>query len=147
MMRRILHLSINILITIILVTILLTNILGLIVLGVVEGSSMEPLLQTGDVVIIITTRHGMSIDLGDIIVFTRADGRGLVIHRVIKIVNAGNSTYYITKGDNNMLPDYQEFEGPGIPRERVLGKVLEIFDVPFKIPLIGYLSIIVRRLV
>lgn len=145
-MKRVLYISINILIMVILIAILLTNMLGFIVLGVVEGSSMEPLLQTGDVVIIITMRYGMPIDLDDIIVFARVDGRGLVIHRVIKVINVGGNTYYVTKGDNNMLPDYQEFEGPGIPKERVLGKVLEVFDAPLKIPSIGYLSLMIRRL-
>jgi signal peptidase len=111
-------------------------------LGVVEGPSMEPLFQTGDLVIIVKSND---INVGDIIVFKKRIGNGYIIHRVISVNNFNGTSYYVTKGDNNPLPDYQEFEVLGIPQGRVVGKVLEINGIPMKIPMIGYLSLILRR--
>jgi len=111
-------------------------------LGVVEGPSMEPLFQTGDLVIIVKSNN---INVGDIIVFKKKIGNGYIIHRVISVNNFNGTSYYVTKGDSNPLPDYQEFEVLGIPQGRVVGKVLEINGIPMKIPMIGYLSLILRR--
>jgi len=124
------------------VLIIILNILGFIMLGVVEGPSMEPLFQTGDLVIIVKSNN---INVGDIIVFKKRIGNGYIIHRVISVNNFNGTSYYVTKGDNNPLPDYQEFEVLGIPQGRVVGKVLEINGIPMKIPMIGYLSLILRR--
>lgn len=124
------------------VLIIILNILGFIMLGVVEGPSMEPLFQTGDLVIIVKSND---INVGDIIVFKKRIGNGYIIHRVISVNNFNGTSYYVTKGDNNPLPDYQEFEVLGIPQGRVVGKVLEINGIPMKIPMIGYLSLILRR--
>ncbi len=131
------------LIAVLLLVIILLNISGLIVLGTVEGPSMEPLFQTGDLVIIVKSTD---IKIGDIIVYKKKAGNGFIIHRVIEIRNVSNELYYVTKGDNNNLPDYQEFELMGVPSHRVVGKVLEINNLPIKIPAIGYLSLMARRL-
>jgi signal peptidase len=124
------------------ILIIVLNVLGLIMLGIVEGPSMEPLFQTGDLVIIVKSNN---IDVGDIIVFKKKIGNGYIIHRVISVNTRNGTSYYVTKGDNNPLPDYQEFEALGIPQERVVGKVLEVNGIPVKIPMIGYLSLILRR--
>ncbi len=152
MRRKIINIAVNSVIIIISFAFILAYMFGFIVLGVVEGPSMEPLFQTGDLVIIIKVNsknniniYNNGIDVNDVIVFIKSNGKGLIIHRVISMVNLGNRIYYVTKGDNNALPDYQEFEGPGVPSERVIGKVLEICGIPFKIPLIGYLPIIIRQ--
>jgi signal peptidase len=71
----------------------------------VSGTSMEPTLSTGDLVI---TRRAETYDVGDIVAFhvpQEAEGvarGGLVIHRV-----AGGSaaTGYVMRGDNRMGDD------------------------------------------
>lgn len=131
------------LVIVLLLVFILLNLFGLVVLGTVEGPSMEPLFQTGDLVVIVKSAE---INVGDIIIFKKKVGDGFIIHRVIEIRNISNSLYYVTKGDNNALPDYQEFEVVGVPSHRVIGKVLEINGLPFKIPSIGYISLTMRRL-
>ena len=116
-----------------LVTLSLTN---QVFLAVVEGRSMEPLLQTGDIVIV----HRVSISdlkLNDIVVYEKNDG-SLIIHRIISIRNSSNYIIIITKGDNNMFPD------PPITANQVIGKVLSIGGAVIKIPVLGYLSLGIR---
>ncbi|MEM0453527.1 MAG: signal peptidase I [Sulfolobales archaeon] len=132
----------NIIAILLLIAILL-NTLGFVVLGTVEGPSMEPLFQTGDLVIIIKSKD---INVGDVIIYKKKVGDGFIIHRVVEIHSIRDEQYYVTKGDNNALPDYQEFELVGVPSSRVVGKVLEINDLPLKIPVVGYLSLLTRKL-
>ena len=83
-------------------------------ISIINGNSMYPTLQNGDMVIF----HSMprqNIPNGTIIVFVQADTgtatldsiiRPVVIHRVIGlVVQADGTNYYKTKGDNNQLAD------------------------------------------
>ncbi len=108
-------------------------------IAVVKGYSMFPLLREGDIVFAYKPAPS-DIHVGDIIIYKSIDGK-LIIHRVIKVVIEDNRYYYITKGDNNPIPDYPEFRGPGIPYERVEGVVIKINNATFKIPYLGYLSL------
>jgi len=111
-------------------------------IAVVRGYSMYPLLREGDIVFAYRPEPS-HIKEGDIIVYRGVRGN-LIIHRVVGVRVVGNAYYYVTKGDNNPLPDYYEFTGPGnagIPYDRVEGVVLSINGYTFKIPYIGYLSI------
>ncbi len=120
-------------------TILVLIITGHIMLAVVEGRSMEPTLQTGDLVIILRDRG--SISVGDVIVYYK-NSDSLVIHRVVRIyVSKDGIKYYVTKGDNNIHAD------PPIPESRVAGKALEINDAVIKVPLIGYISLGIRGII
>lgn len=101
--------------------------------AVVEGKSMEPLLQTGDLVLVVKTSPN-DIHVGDIVVYKRPGGE-LVIHRVLKIDKAGNEYLYFIKGDNNPLPDGD------IPYSWILGKVVGINGNVFKVPVLGYLTL------
>ncbi|MCX8185592.1 MAG: signal peptidase I [Sulfolobales archaeon] len=130
-------------IAILLFVVVLLNVSGVIILGTVEGPSMEPLFQTGDLVIIVKSAE---IGVGDIIIYKKKVGDGFIIHRVIDVYIIRGEQYYVTKGDNNALPDYQEFEVVGVPASRIVGKVLEVNDYPVKIPIVGYLSLLTRRL-
>ncbi len=122
----------------ILVILFLTmNLLGVVTLAVVEGRSMEPTLQTGDLVMVIKVSPE-DIHVGDIIVYKKPNGT-FIIHRVIKIKQINNQLYYVTQGDNNPIPD-----GPGVPYKDVIGKVVSVNDAPIKIPVIGYLSLMFR---
>jgi len=122
---------------ILVVTFLALNILGVVTLAVVEGRSMEPTLQTGDLVLVVKASPN-DIHVGDIVVYKKPDGT-FIIHRVIEIKQISGQLYYVTQGDNNPIPD-----GPGIPYEDVIGKVVSINDAPVKIPVIGYLSLMFR---
>lgn len=116
---------------------LVLNLLGIVTLAVVEGKSMEPTLQTGDLVLVIEVPPE-DIHVGDIIVYEKPDGT-FIIHRVIKVKRVDDQFYYVTQGDNNPIPD-----GPGVPYKDVIGKVVSVNDAPIKVPVIGYLSLMFR---
>jgi signal peptidase I len=84
----------------------------------IHGTSMLPLLQEGDNILI---SHDLStVRRGDILVFQKVDG--LVAHRVVWITkqpdHMGN---YLTKGDN-----CTRFDAP-LPVSEVLGRVDTIY--------------------
>ena len=106
--------------------------LDYVTLAVVEGVSMEPTLQSGDLVLVIRRVSPDDIDLGDVIVYRR--GRTLIIHRVVRVEDG----VMITKGDNNWLPD------PPVGASEIVGKVLEVGGCVVKVPLVGYLTLLFR---
>jgi signal peptidase len=110
-------------------------------IAVVSGSSMEPILSTGDVVFIFPVRSPSEIGLGDVIVYKSQGGR-YIIHRVINIISIGGKTYFITKGDNNPIPDTFGYGYPGVPFENIVGKVVSISGGVVKIPYIGIISLL-----
>ncbi|MEM4572576.1 MAG: signal peptidase I [Zestosphaera sp.] len=102
---------------------------GTLTLAVVEGKSMEPLLWTGDVVVVYKSSE---IRVGDVVIY---ESRGsYIIHRVIEV----RSNCYRIKGDNNPIPD------GCIPKELIAGKVLSIGNSVIKIPGVGYLTLLMR---
>jgi signal peptidase I len=122
---------IDLALVILLIAILALALTGTLTLAVVEGKSMEPLLWTGDVVIVYKTSE---MRVGDVVIY---EGRGnYVIHRIIEI----RDNCYVIKGDNNALPD------GCIPKELVTGKVLSIGSSVIKVPGIGYLTLLIRSL-
>jgi len=84
-------------------------------IAIVEGSSMYPTLQNGDMVIFHGIPNPNSISNKTIIVFVQGDTgvslldtltKPVVIHRVIgTVLQADGTVYYQTKGDNNGLAD------------------------------------------
>jgi len=103
-----------------------TGFLGLRPLIIASGS-MQPTLNIGDVVIV--TKTSMSdIAEGDIIAFVSE--RGIVIHRIYKIVEREGKHLVITKGDANEEPD-------NIPIDErvIIGKAL------LTIPKVGLLQL------
>ncbi|MCS7099492.1 MAG: signal peptidase I [Sulfolobales archaeon] len=128
-------LAIEALVVISLLVLVALILLDHVALAVVEGTSMEPTLQPGDLVIIVKRVSPREISVGDVIVYRR--GRNLIIHRVIKV----EGSTLITKGDNNWLPDAP------ISYQVVVGRVLEVGGRVVKIPLIGYLSLFIRYLI
>jgi len=106
--------------------------------AVVEGKSMEPILQTGDLVFIVKVPPN-SLNVGDVIVYKRPTGE-FVIHRIIKILRIGKVIAVVPKGDNNMLPDGE------IPITWIVGKVIELDGAVIKIPGLGYLTLCLRTL-
>jgi signal peptidase len=114
------------------VALLVLMALGYVTLAVIEGTSMEPTLQTGDVVVVVRGVKPGELSVGDIVVYRR--GSSLIIHRVVSLGPSG----IVTKGDNNWAPD------PPVPYEAVVGKVLNVGGVTFRVPLVGYLTLLIR---
>ena len=95
--------------------------------AVIATGSMEPELETGDVVI-ISEPAADDLQVSDIIAFEK-DG-ALVIHRLAEIYEEDGETVYITKGDANNAND-----AGYITAEDIAGKVI------LTIPAIGWLSL------
>lgn len=71
-------------------------------LTVVSGSSMEPTLRSGDLV--IGWRTG-DYDAGDVVVFRVPDGEPGEGHQVVHRVVADDGGAFTTKGDNKRIED------------------------------------------
>lgn len=124
--------AVEVIVGVALVTLIALTLADYITLAVVEGTSMEPTLQSGDLVVVMKRVSLDDIAVGDIIVYRR--GGALIIHRVIRVEDGA----LITKGDNNWLPD------PPVRFQAVVGKVLGFGDGVVKVPLVGYLTLFVR---
>ncbi|MEM2928331.1 MAG: signal peptidase I [Nitrososphaerota archaeon] len=98
---------------------------------VVEGNSMSPTLNVGDI-ILIENVNPKDITNGTIISFYSPIG-GVYTHRVIGVEIMSDKYYFRTKGDALDSPDSWL-----IPENYVIGKVIA------RIPLIGYLILIPR---
>ncbi|MGD0328893.1 MAG: signal peptidase I [Nitrososphaeria archaeon] len=70
----------------------------------VEGISMHPTLQSGDLIIIVRTPFD-NLKVGDIIVYYSHVYNFRIVHRIIEIENISGQEALITKGDNNLGPD------------------------------------------
>jgi signal peptidase I len=81
----------------------------------VNGSSMSPFIQDGDIVSLSSYRKG-DVALGDVIAFINPSTGKLALHRVVGRYNGG----CLIKGDNIPCPDGL------IPKENILGYVSKI---------------------
>ncbi len=122
-------------------------------MAVVSGTSMLPLFREGDIVLLYKPPPN-EIRVGDVVVYKRCGG-GYIIHRVIDVVRIDDRYYYRTKGDNNPYDDSRlrqfyeyspiricsDIRTPGIPYERIVGVAVEVNGFTFKIPYLGYLSL------
>lgn len=116
-------------------------------MNVVVSGSMEPVFYRGDVVVIEKTNflgiqefNPSNLNVGDIVVYNATWFPQPVIHRIIAKGTSVNGTpYYVTKGDNNPVPD----PAP-VYYNQVEAKVVTIGNTPFVIPKIGYITIWIR---
>lgn len=93
----------------------------------IASGSMEKELFVGDVAI-IKKCNANDVNVGDIIEY-QMEGY-TVIHRIIEKKQKNGDYYFVTKGDNNRLPDRDE-----VREEQLIGKVI------FKIRYVGYPSV------
>lgn len=121
-----------------LVLCVLTIIMACFIIGVfkyvpiaIMSNSMSELIVRGDVVIVEKLEQNQikNLKVNDIIEYRL--NNSLIIHRIISIKNDGNKIYFITKGDNNKLPDSKI-----VKDDQVLG------IVRIKIPKLGYPSVV-----
>lgn len=91
----------------------------------IQSSSMEKAIHKGD--LIITKKYNSEeLKVGDVISFFSLEQNIKIIktHRIIEIVKDGGMTSYVTKGDNNELPDAVKV-APGDVVARYDGKKIE----------------------
>ena len=139
----------------------LASALGRTFFAVVEGRSMEPILHTGDVVILEKEGPG-EIHVGDVVVYKR--GHSYIIHRVVHTYKHGGHYCYVVWGDNrrtNVYPDPGDparcgmvrFRDPytgepvvasGIPYDWIVGVVVSLHGSVVKLPYLGALSLILH---
>lgn len=84
-------------------------------LNTIQSQSMEPVMHKGDLIIgKVVDENTPEFKVGDIVIYTTTkqmdDGTNqyvLVCHRIVKTKVEGETTYYLTKGDNNEVSDAQ----------------------------------------
>ncbi len=79
---------------------------------VYHGSSMLPGFRPGHLLYVRPTARALNV--GDVIVFPKAEGAGFVVHRVVAVKGEG----LVTRGDNNSQND-----GALVAWEQVVGRV------------------------
>ncbi|MBR3163417.1 MAG: signal peptidase I [Clostridia bacterium] len=91
---------------------------------VITTNSMEPSIKEGDAIL---TKKPKENDLkeGDVITFDR-DNKSIT-HRIIRVDQENNTSYYVTKGDNNNVEDKEK-----ITYDQVDGKEIMV------LPRLGY---------
>jgi signal peptidase I len=87
---------------------------GVVGVSLVDGGSMRPALQPGDV--LLYERRVPVVAAGDVVVFSRSGWPGGVAHRVIE-VRPGD--LLLTRGDANPVADRDP-----VPRARLVGRVV-----------------------
>jgi len=102
-------------------------------IAVVESGSMKPTLNIGDI-IIAKGVNPKELKVGDIIIFQLRNSNVLIVHRIVNIINKGDSVIIYTKGDNNPVQDPWFVTG-----DEVKGLVI------FRIPFLGYISLIFQK--
>src|SRR5215208_7669781 len=95
---------------------------------VVNGNSMEPSFQRGDLVIV---QAASIYNVGDIVIYRNAELNAFVIHRIITI----EQDHYVFKGDNNSWIDtyratHDELIGKLWIHVPKLGKAMEWLRLP-----------------
>lgn len=113
----------------------ISTIAGHKVFSVISGS-MEPTINTGDVILVLPLAKGQEVKEGDVVTFRAKEKKEMVItHRVIGIAMVnGRPAAYVTKGDNNDSPD-----SAPILREQIVG----VYQ--FRVPYFGYISNFIRQ--
>lgn len=66
--------------------------------AIVNGNSMEPRLERGDLVLV---RKRSSYEVGDVVLYEAHTGNLRVLHRIVSVKNG----HFVTKGDNNDFID------------------------------------------
>lgn len=96
----------------------------------ITSGSMWPSLKKGDLVFIKGISGKQDIQINDIVVYR--NNQGFTIHRVIGL----DETTLTTKGDANNTPDNP------VSYSEVIGKTVSFGEKPFRVPMLGMVSIL-----
>lgn len=99
--------------------------------AVIATGSMKPVINPGDMVLVKRVELN-DLKIGDIIEYKKDDIR--IFHRIIDTKMDANQLIYVTKGDNNSIPDSEP-----VKVEDIKGKVVYV------IPKAGWLTLTLRR--
>jgi len=94
----------------------------------ITSGSMWPALKKGDIVLMEGVKRS-DLKTGDIVVYRNK--KGFTIHRIIEL----NEKTLKTKGDANNISDSP------VKYEDVIGKTVNVFEKPFRIPKLGNVTI------
>ncbi len=104
-----------------------------VLMAAVPTGSMIPILQPGDLIVVLPTWVVPAVKERDIVVFKTPQNRDWIVHRIIE----GNAAEgFVTKGDNNPVSDPDRV----FPRE-IAGVVPQWQDGALHLPRLGLLSI------
>lgn len=103
-------------------------------LAAITSSSMWPVLERGDLVV-VRGLDGGTVKSGQIIVYRNSTDDTMVIHRVFKV----EGSEIVTKGDANSEPDEP------ITLSDVTGVVPMIGDTPVCIPYLGRVTLLAKN--
>jgi signal peptidase len=114
-------------------------------LAIVEGHSMWPTYDDGDILLIVGVNPS-DLKVGDVIVYRKYDGT-LVVHRIVDKSFINGKWAFRTQGDNNPYPDpYLVWENQVVGRveARLIPKVGVAFKalMPYKYAIICLLIIV-----
>ena len=95
----------------------------------VNGDSMYPKIKDGDY-IAINMNVKEKYEKGDIVsfVYSSPDGKFIVTHEIVEVINNEETYMYVTKGINN-----DENDENTLTNSEIIGKYMN-----FRIPLLGY---------
>ncbi|MEK7542591.1 MAG: signal peptidase I [Patescibacteria group bacterium] len=102
-------------------------------MAAITSGSMWPALEKGDMVFIKGIKSREEVDVGDIVVYQNP--QGFTIHRVVEL----QAARLVTKGDANNISDTP------VSYQDVIGKTVEFQEKPFRIPLLGNVSILLNK--
>jgi len=98
-------------------------------LAIVEGYSMWPTYDDGDILLVVRAIPS-DLKVGDVIIYRKYDGT-LVVHRIVDKSFIDGKWFFKTQGDNNLYPDpYLVSEDQVVGR--VAGKLVPKVGVVFK---------------
>ena len=96
----------------------------------IDGTSMEPTIPNGGLILINT--HGTA-NIGDVVTFYSSYTDNIITHRITETTPNG----FITLGDNNNATD-QAVGHNAVKPNNILGTVVSAFGQPLYIPYLGY---------
>jgi len=105
----------------------------------ITSGSMWPALKKGDIILIKGVDRS-ELEIGDIIVYENE--RGFTIHRIIEL----NEKTLKTKGDANNISDSpvgdaNNISDSPVEYEKIVGRTVDLFEKPFRIPKLGNVTI------
>lgn len=88
-----------------------------------HGYSMYPAIKPGTVILIEPVRKKGPPAPGEIVAIKRKNG--IIVHRIVKVINEEGKRKYVARGDSNAYPD------PPVDEEMIVGRVTGVEGLAF----------------